>query len=103
MCIRDRPPGKLTRGPDFLRYCIEPAVLEVNGLSEMGVRIDLMRAHARAPVTAVTLVWWRKEEDDFCAAYAERQRSKIGRTARLREELEEAKSEQALIRCVKAN
>jgi hypothetical protein len=27
------PPGKLTRGPDFERRVIEPALLEVNGLS----------------------------------------------------------------------
>jgi hypothetical protein len=43
------PPGKLTRGPDFMRFCVEPALLEVNGLSEMGVHIQLIRAHARAP------------------------------------------------------
>lgn len=82
------PPGKLTRGPDFMRYCITPALLEVNGLSEMGVQIELKRVHARAPVTAVTLVWWRKEGDEFRASYAERQRSKAGRMARLRGDLE---------------
>jgi hypothetical protein len=78
------PPGKLTRGPDFMRYCIAPALLEVNGLSEMGIQIELIRAHARAPVTAVSLAWWRKEGDAFRAAYAERQRAKAGRMARLR-------------------
>jgi len=78
------PPGKLTRGPDFMRYCIAPALLEVNGLSDMSVQIELVRAHPRAPITAVTLVWWCKEGDDFRAAYAERQRSKAGRMARLR-------------------
>jgi hypothetical protein len=78
------PPGKLTRGPDFMRYCIAPALLEVNGLSDMSVQIEMVRAHARAPITAVTLVWWRKEGDEFREAYAERQRSKAGRMARLR-------------------
>jgi len=78
------PPGKLTRGPDFMRYCIAPALLEVNGLSDMSVQIELVRAHPRAPITAVTLAWWCKEGDDFQAAYAERQRSKAGRMARLR-------------------
>lgn len=80
------PPGKLTRGPDFERRVIEPALLEVNGLSDMGVKIELTRAHSRASITGVTLVWWRKEGEEFRAAYAERRRSKLGRMARLRGE-----------------
>lgn len=83
------PPGKLTRGPDFERRVVEPAVLEVNGLSDMGVKIELTRVHSRAPVTQVTLAWWRKEGDEFRAAYAERGRSKLGRMARLRGQVEE--------------
>ena len=82
------PPGKLTRGPDFERRVIEPAILEVNGLSDMGVRAELTRAHSRAPISGVTLAWWRKEGDAFRAAYAERSRSKLGRMARLREQVE---------------
>jgi hypothetical protein len=82
------PPGKLTRGPDFERRVIEPALLEVNGLSDMGVKIDLVRTHARAPIIAVTLAWWHKEGDEFRAAFAERQRSKLGRMARLRGEVQ---------------
>ena len=78
------PPGKLLRGPDLLRFCIEPAVLEVNGLSDVGVQSKLVRAHARAPITAVTLAWWRKEGDAFRATHVEQQRPKQGRTARLR-------------------
>ena len=78
------PPGKLLRGPDFLRYCVEPAILEVNGLSDVGVKAELVRAHARAPVTAVTLAWWHKQGDEFRASYAEQQRPKQGRAARLR-------------------
>ncbi len=82
------PPGKLTRGPDFERRVIEPASLEVNGLSDMGVKIELTRVHPRAPVTGITLAWWRKEGDEFRAAHAERRRSKLGRMARLRGEVE---------------
>jgi Initiator Replication protein len=84
------PPGKLTRGPDFERRVIEPALLEVNGLSDMSVKIELRRLHPRAPITGVTLAWWRKEGDEFRAAYAERRRSKLGRMARLRGEAEVA-------------
>ena len=63
---------------------IEPAVLEVNGLSDIGVQIELVRRHSRAPVTAVTLVWWKKQGDEFRSAVQERGRSKMGRMARLR-------------------
>jgi len=78
------PPGKLPRGPDFERRVIEPAVLEINGLSDIGVKAELVRAHARAPITAVSLAWWRKGEAEFRAAHAEQQRPKQGRLARLR-------------------
>jgi hypothetical protein len=82
------PPGKLTRGPDFERRVIEPALLEVNGLSDMSVKIELTRIHPRAPITGVTLAWWRKEGEEFRAAHAERRRSKLGRMARLRGDVE---------------
>lgn len=84
------PPGKLMRGPDFERRVIEPALIEVNGLSDMGVTIELTRAHTRAPVTSITVAWWRKEGDDFRAANVERGRSKLGRMARLRGQVEAA-------------
>ncbi|MBV9769106.1 MAG: replication initiation protein, partial [Bryobacterales bacterium] len=78
------PPGKLLRGPDFERRVVEPAVLEVNALSDLGVQAKLVRAHARAPITAVTLAWWRKEGNAFRAVCAEQQQPKQGRMARLR-------------------
>ena len=51
-----------------------------------GVTIEMERAHSRAPVTAITLAWWRKQGEEFRATYQERQRSKLGRKARLRGE-----------------
>jgi len=78
------PPGRLLRGPDFQRCCVERAILEVNGLSDVGVQAKLVRAHTRAPITAITLAWWRKEGDAFCATYTEQQQPKQGRTACLR-------------------
>lgn len=56
-------------------------------MSEYGIRMDPERAHSRAPITAVSLVWWKKEGDDYRATQHERQRSKIGRKARLRGEI----------------
>jgi hypothetical protein len=78
------PPGTYERGNDLMRYVINPAVVEVNGLSEYGVRIDAGRAHARAPITTVMLGWWRKDGGEFREAHQERQRSKLGRMARLK-------------------
>jgi hypothetical protein len=59
-------------------------LLEVNGLSDVGVDLTLARRGKFAPIEAVTVTWWRKEGDDFRAVMRERDRSKIGRMARLR-------------------
>jgi hypothetical protein len=69
---------------------LAPAVLEVNGLSDMSLQIELERIHSRAPIQAVTLAWWRKSGDEFRAAMQERNRSKVGRMARLRGHVEMA-------------
>jgi hypothetical protein len=84
------PPAKLTRGNDLDRFVIQPAMLEVNGLSEMGVDLTLVRRSKFAPIEAVTVTWWRKEGDEFRAAMRERDQSKIGRMARLRGAVETA-------------
>jgi len=77
-------------GSDFQRYVIDPAVLEVNGLSDMGVKAKLERKHARAPINAVTVAWWKKSPDELTAVTKERNRSKIGRMARLKGNVEVA-------------
>ena len=41
-------------GPDFQRFVIDPALLEVR-LSDLGVQISLERKHRRAPIRAVTM------------------------------------------------
>jgi hypothetical protein len=83
------PDNAYERGNDLMRFVIEPAVLEVNGLSEYGIRMDPERAHSRAPITAFSLVWWKKTGDDYRATQHERQRSKVGRKARLRGDVTE--------------
>lgn len=82
------PPGSYERGLDFQRKVIDPALLEVNGLSDMGVDIELRRRHARAPVHEVAISWWKKSPDENRAASEERNRSKVGRMARLRGQTE---------------
>lgn len=78
------PPGTYALGADFLRFVVGPALLEVNGLSDFGVSLDLRRKHSRAPVYEVAVAWWKKKNDEFQAAMDERTRSKVGRKARLR-------------------
>ena len=71
---------------------VAPALLEVNGLSDMGVDIQLRRRHARAPIDEVTISWWKKSADEYKAALEERNRPKVGRMARLRGEVENAEA-----------
>lgn len=71
-------------GTDFQRYVINPAVLEVNGLSDLGVQMEVQRRHPRAPIHAVTVAWWRKSPEELATVIRERNRSKIGRMARLK-------------------
>jgi len=78
------PKGAYQLGADFVRKCLDAAALEVNGLSDYSVEFQVVRRHSRAPITAVTLAWWRKEGDAFRATHAEQQQPKQGRTARLR-------------------
>ena len=59
-------------------------MLEVNGLSDMGVQMEVQRRHPRAPIHAVTVAWWHKSPEELAAVVRERNRSKIGRTARLK-------------------
>lgn len=78
------PPNAYADGQDFRRKVIEPAVLEVNRLSDLHVDIDLVRKHPRAAVHEVIVAWRKQEGDEFRASSQERHRSKVGRKARLR-------------------
>jgi Initiator Replication protein len=78
------PPGAYERGNDFVSRVVDPAVIQVNGLSEYGVKVDVERPHRRAPITSVVLGWWPKHGDEFRAVYRERDKPKRGRMARLR-------------------
>src|SRR3984885_490445 len=77
-------------GPDFQRFVIDPAVLEVNGLSDLGVQIRPDRKHSRAPIHGVVMTWWRKSPEELATAIRERNRSKVGRMARLKGAVETA-------------
>lgn len=87
------PPGTYESGKDFRLRVIDPAVLEVNGLSEMGCEIELIRAHTRAPISKVMLGWWAKEPHEQRPAIQELNRSKLGRKARLTGKVETVSSQ----------
>jgi hypothetical protein len=80
------PPGAYADGQDFRRKVIGPAVLEVNKLSDLHVDIDLRRRHSRAAIHEVLVVWRKQEGDEYRESMRERDRSKVGRRARLRGE-----------------
>lgn len=90
------PPKTYQDGRNFQKYVIEPAVLEINGLSEMGCKIDLFRIHTRAPISKVTVAWWRKDMEEQRSAVQELSRSKLGRKARLRGQVEAIQTLEAI-------
>jgi len=83
------PPGSYDRADNFTRNVITPAILEVNGLSDVGVQIEMERKHPRAPAHGVAITWWRKQGDEFRYAMQERSRPKVGRMARLKGQVEQ--------------
>jgi hypothetical protein len=82
------PPETYVRGADFQRFVVEPALLEVNGLSDFLVDIEQRRRHARAPVHEIAISWRKKQGEEYREAIKERERSKLGRKARLRGEVQ---------------
>jgi Initiator Replication protein len=78
------PPGNYERVDNLMRKVIDPAVLQVNGLSDMSVAIEQRRRHSRAPVHEFALTWWRKSGDELRESMKEINRSKVGRMARLK-------------------
>jgi hypothetical protein len=73
-----------------LQRVVQPAVLEVNGLADFGVKIEPVRkgGQHRGLVVAFRVSWWRKELPDLQAAYRELNRVRVGRMARLRGQVE---------------
>lgn len=74
------PKGKLTSWSNLKLRAIDPAVAEVNALSDFLVEIDPVKT-GRA-VTHVELRWWRKDGDASGAADRALQFSKVGRRVR---------------------
>ena len=56
------PDDKLRSSSDLLKFCIRPALLEVNGLAEFGVSIEPIRTGGtmRGAITGFPVSWYRK-------------------------------------------
>lgn len=75
------PKGKLKRFADLHKYALQPAVQEVNALSDYFVRFDQVKEGRW--VTALRLKWFAKDTNGKLEAYHELQLSKTGRKARI--------------------
>ena len=75
------PKGKLNRFADLNKYAIKSAVKEVTALSDYGVKIEPITEGRR--VVKLRLYWWKKDINGLKEAFAELQRCKVGRKARI--------------------
>jgi plasmid replication initiation protein len=75
-------PDKLTAFKNLNQKAIQPAVAEVNFLSDFGCKVEPVTAGRK--VVKVRLSWWKKNIDEIKAAYRELQTAKVGRRARLK-------------------
>ena len=80
------PKGRLARFADFNAQCLKVAVGEVNQLTDFEVALQLKKRGRT--VETITLCWLRKSEDARAEAKRERERSRIGRSARRKAKVE---------------
>lgn len=74
------PEGKLERYADFNKYCLKPALEEVNHLTDFVVQIAAIK-RGRA-VEKLTMTWLKKSPAEMRHAHDEREKSRVGRSAR---------------------
>ncbi len=75
------PKGKLDRFADFNKYALQPALNELNALSEYTVEVGMVKAGRR--VTHLKLLWIQKDFEGRMAALREVERCSVGRKARI--------------------
>lgn len=63
------------------KHVVKPALAEINALAPFN--IDLMPFKQGKRVVGVRIGWWRKDENELKAAWAEAQRPRVGRRARI--------------------
>ncbi|SPF81653.1 replication initiation protein [Pseudoprimorskyibacter insulae] len=80
------PKGKLTSWSNLKLRAIDPAVTEVNALSDYLVEVHPVKTGRK--VTHIELRWWRKDAGTTAEAERELSFSKVGRKARISGEAE---------------
>jgi hypothetical protein len=63
------------------KHVLKPAVDEINALAPFNITVAPLKTGRR--VTHIRVGWWRKSEEELKAAWAEAQRPKVGRRARI--------------------
>lgn len=84
--LLDVPKGKYPKYPQLKQKVIDPAFLEVNGLSDFVVDVAVKRKGGtqRGKIEGFTVGWRKKTADEWYEVTEELLRSKTGRTQRLK-------------------
>ncbi len=77
---------KLTTFGNLNQYAIKPAVNEINALATFGVKVMPIKTGRK--VKGVHVGWWQKDITELKACFAELQRHKSGRRARIEGKVE---------------
>lgn len=88
------PEGKLSTYSNLKLKAIGPAVSEVNALAAFGC--DVTPVKTGRSVTGIRLSWWRKSVDELKQSYAEVKRTRVGRKARISNNVERVKGDAEL-------
>lgn len=82
--------GKLMEPFNLKKWSLDPAVAEVNGLSDFTVELELLRegGQLRGKLTGFRLRWEKKSSEAWRAVLDELLRPKVGRKARIRGRVE---------------
>jgi hypothetical protein len=75
------PPEKYKSFGEFNKHVLKPAVGEINILAAFGISVIPVKEGKK--VTSIKIGWWKKSEAELREAYAEAERPKIGRRARI--------------------
>ena len=75
------PKNKLLRFPDFNKYALQPALREVNALSNHTIEVGVVKRGKR--VAQLILTWMEKTPDQKRDALKEVERCSVGRAARI--------------------
>lgn len=81
------PPAKLATFSNLKLRAITPAVDEINAIASFGCKVEPIKSGRK--VTQVRVYWWLKDINGLRKAYAELQRPKVGRKARISGDIEE--------------